>query len=204
MKTLSSAFQAHLSGGTTTLARCWRIARRDGSVVGFTDHDRDLSFDGVTYGAATGLTASRVDSPLGLGVGELSVVGVLCDTSLDEADLAKGLYDNAGVTLFLVNWQDVSQRTILRAGHLGEVSRSQHGFVAEVRGLAQKLDQSQGRRFMFGCDADLGDARCGVELTDAAFEATGAVATVTNAERSFFASGLGAFAGEHFSRGRLF
>lgn len=203
MKALSPAFAAHLASGATTLARCWKIERRDGAVLGFTDHDRDLAFDGVTYLAATGLTASRVESPLGLAVGDLSVMGVLADQSLSEADLAKGLYDDAKVTLHLVNWQDTVQRAILRAGHLGEVKRSDHGFVAEVRGLAHKLDEVQGRRFSFGCDADLGDQRCGVDLADAALRATGTVAGATSAGRAFVASGLGAFASGHFSRGRL-
>lgn len=203
MKTLSSDFAAHLASGTTTLCRCWRLTRRDGTVMGFTDHDRDLEFGGVTFRAATGLTGSRVESPLGLSVSDLSVVGVLSGASLEEGDLAKGLYDDAGVTLWLVNWQDVSQRTILRAGTVGEVSRDGASFVAEVRGLAAKLDQANGRRFQFGCDADVGDTRCGVDLTDPALNGTGAVTQVINEERIFIASGLGAFAGEHFSRGRL-
>jgi len=203
MKTLGTDFAAHLAGGTTTLCRCWRLARRDGEVMGFTDHDRDLSFDGVTFRAATGLTPSRVESPLGLAPADLSVIGVLSDASLEETDLSKGLYDGAAVTLWLVNWQDVAQRTILRTGTVGEVSRDGASFVAEVRGLSAKLDQMSGRRFLFGCDADLGDARCGVDLSDAAFHGTGAVSQILNAERSFIASGLGAFVAEHFTRGRL-
>ena len=39
MKTLLPALQAHLDGGATTLAWCWRIERSDGVVFGFTDHD---------------------------------------------------------------------------------------------------------------------------------------------------------------------
>jgi hypothetical protein len=44
MKTLSPALQAHLDDGTTTLSWCWRISRADGVALGFTDHDRALSF----------------------------------------------------------------------------------------------------------------------------------------------------------------
>ena len=49
MKTLPLALQAHLDSGATTLAWCWRIERSDGVVFGFTDHDRELSFGGVTF-----------------------------------------------------------------------------------------------------------------------------------------------------------
>jgi uncharacterized phage protein (TIGR02218 family) len=203
MKTLDARLATHLASGATTLCRCWRIDRADGVTQGFTDHDLDLAFDGVTYRAATGLSASRVDSALGLSVDDMSVIGVLTDDSLDETALSQGLYDEALVTLALVNWQDVSQRTILKTGTIGEVTRSEKSFTAEIRGLAAKLDEPQGRRYMFGCDAVLGDARCGKYLSDAAFHATGAVAGVINAERIFVASGLGGFAGEWFTRGKL-
>lgn len=203
MKTLPSALAAHLASGATTLCRCWKITRRDALVQGFTDHDRDLVFDGVTYRAATGLSASRVDSALGLSVDDMSVIGVLSDDSLDENALSQGLYDEASVTLMLVNWQDVSQRTILKSCIVGEVTRSEKNFTAELRGLSAKLDQPQGRRYMFGCDADLGDARCGVDLASSAFRATGAVASAIDTSRVFAASGLGAFAGEWFTRGKL-
>ena len=54
MKTVSAALAQHLAGDVTTLATCWKITRRDGVVLGFTDHVRDLDVDGVTYRAASG------------------------------------------------------------------------------------------------------------------------------------------------------
>ncbi|WP_439580802.1 baseplate hub domain-containing protein, partial [Elioraea sp.] len=54
VKSVSSALAAHLAGALTTLATCWRVARRDGTLFGFTDHDRDLVVDGLTYRARTG------------------------------------------------------------------------------------------------------------------------------------------------------
>ena len=49
MKALLPELAAHLASGTTTLCWCWRLARRDGVVMGFTDHDKALTFDGTTY-----------------------------------------------------------------------------------------------------------------------------------------------------------
>jgi hypothetical protein len=48
MKSISSALAQHLTGEVTTLATCWQITHRDGVVLGFTDHDRDLEVDGVS------------------------------------------------------------------------------------------------------------------------------------------------------------
>lgn len=54
MKTLDPALQDHLDGGATTLAWCWKVTRRDGMVLGFTEHDRALNFDGTTIGHRRG------------------------------------------------------------------------------------------------------------------------------------------------------
>ena len=62
MKNLPPSLQSHLNTGTTTLAWCWRVTRSDGIRLGFTDHDRDLVFDGTLFEAATGFTASETES----------------------------------------------------------------------------------------------------------------------------------------------
>ncbi len=41
MRQLTSQTAAALAADATTLCHCWRLARRDGVVLGFTDHDRD-------------------------------------------------------------------------------------------------------------------------------------------------------------------
>ena len=74
---VSERFQAHLSSGHTTLARCWQVVRKDGVVLGFTDHDRDLSFDGVTYRADTGLSALSLAQSTGLSVDNTEAIGAL-------------------------------------------------------------------------------------------------------------------------------
>lgn len=198
MKTLPSGMQAHLDSGATSLCWCWKLTRGDGAVQGFTDHDRALTFGGVAYEAVSGFTASEVQSSLGLAVDNLSLSGALSSASLNEADLAAGLYDNARVEIWRVNWAAVSQRVLMRAGTLGEVTRSGNAFSAELRGLAQALNQPVGRVFGHLCDADLGDARC----TKAISTTPGTVAAVADARR-FAVTGLGAFASSHFTGGKL-
>jgi uncharacterized phage protein (TIGR02218 family) len=200
MKLLPPALQSHLNTGTTTLAWCWRLTRGDGAKFGFTDHDRDLAFDGTTFEAATGFTASEIKDALGLSVDNLEVSSALKSDRLNEDDLAAGLYDDAAVEIWRVNWADTDQRVLMRSGSLGEVRRAGAAFAAEVRGLAHYLQQPKGRLFQSGCDADLGDARCGVDLDAAAFRGTGTVLAASG-PRLFTASGLAAFAAGWFTRG---
>ena len=68
MSGMNAALQAHLESGLTTLCRCWAIRRQDGQTFGFTDHDLDLSFDGVLFKADSGLTAMALQQSTGLSV----------------------------------------------------------------------------------------------------------------------------------------
>lgn len=198
MKILPDGLQDHLDGGATTLCWCWQLVRGDGVVQGFTDHDQLLAFDGVTFAPASGFTASEVQSSLGLSVDNLTVSGALSSVTLNEGDLAAGLYDNATIQIWRVNWQLPSQRVLMRSGTLGEVTRNGAAFQVEVRGLAQALNQPIGRVFSHLCDADVGDARCKYVIS----ATTAAVATVTDARR-FTANGLGMFASGDLTGGKL-
>lgn len=202
VKTLAPGLQAHLDTGATTLAWCWRVERSDGTILGFTDHDRDLAFDSVTYAAATGFTASEVVSSLGLSVDNLEVDGALAAAAITEADLAAGAYDGATVELWRVNWADASMRVLMRKGALGEVSRGELAFSAELRGLAHALQQATGRTYQRLCDADVGDARCGVDLDAPEFKGTGTVDSATD-DRVLTVSGLGAFESNWFRFGKF-
>lgn len=164
MKNISEDLKNHLAGEVTTLATCWKLKRKDGEILGFTDHDKDLVVSGVMYKAATGFTPTAVQSHVGLAVDNLDVEGMLDSASITEAELMAGVCDFAEVEVFMVNYEDLTQgKLMLRSGWLGEVRIAKNQFVAEVRGLAQRLNQKIGDVFSSTCRASFGDAKCGVD-----------------------------------------
>lgn len=202
MRSIPAGLAARLAGGTTTLAHCWRMARLDGHVMGFTDHDHDIVFGGVTYAAATGLDAAERTSELGFAIGGGDVAGALSSASLAAGDIAAGLYDGARVEIWLVDWRDPGQRLLLDVGAIGEVSRSDHAFTAELRSVMHAFDETRGGVYRASCAADLGDSRCGVDLMSPAMRGEGAVTSVGSAS-GFQCAGLDAHANGWFTQGRL-
>lgn len=77
MKPTTPALAAHLAGEVTTFATCWRLERADGWVRGFTDHDRELVVDGLTYVASTGFLPSAIKTASDFSVDNLDVDGFL-------------------------------------------------------------------------------------------------------------------------------
>ncbi|MDX2259405.1 MAG: DUF2163 domain-containing protein [Hyphomicrobiaceae bacterium] len=200
MKEIEPAFAAALASGATTLCWCWRLERRDGHVLGFTDHDRDVTFGGVIYEATAGLTASEVAEEVGLGVDTMEVTGALTSERLADADLAAGLYDDARIEVWRVDWQTPAHRVLRRSGSLGEVRRSGAQFTAELRGLAHYLQQPKGRLFQYLCDADLGDGRCRKVIATPAFSVSATISAVMSSRR-FDVEGALSFASGFFVRG---
>ncbi len=202
MKSLSPALQAHLDDGTTTLAWCWKITRADGVVLGFTDHDRTLSFGGTDFEPESGLSASEIRAGSDLAVDSQDAQGALNSDRITETDILDGRWDNALVEVWRVNWNAPGQRVLLRRGSIGELRRGRVAFVAEVRSMAHVLGQTVGRVYQGTCDAALGDTRCGVDLNDPAYTGNGAVDDPVR-DRAFTASGLAGFANGWFSFGFL-
>jgi uncharacterized phage protein (TIGR02218 family) len=177
MKAVSAALQAHLALPLTTLATCWKITRVDATVLGFTDHDVDIVYGGVTYAAATGYTATDVGTTAGLEVDNLDVSGILTSPSITEDDLRAGKWDYAAYSIFMVNWADLTQNELfLRVGRLGEITVNRRTFSAQLNGLMQRYTTSIGEKTSAGCRAALGDARCTKNL--AAFTVVGTISSV--------------------------
>jgi len=201
VKAIGAGLQSHLDSGATTMALCWKISRADGVVLGFTEHDLDLSFDGVVYAAATGFSASQIEQSLGLAVDNLNATGALSSSAITEHDLSRGAYDGAAVEILTVNWRDPSQRVVLVAGSIGRVVRGKTGFEAEIRSAAHALGQATGRTYQYYCDADLGDARCTVALDNPTFTGTGTV--TSSLGPAITAAGIEAYADGWFAGGKL-
>ena len=193
---------AHLAGGVATLCRAWGVWRRDGVVLGFTDHDRDLNFEGIVFRAGTGMTARALMQTTGFAVDNSEAVGALSSSAVTEADLLAGRYDAAEVRCWLVNWSDVGQRLLQFRGSLGEIVRSGGAFRAELRGLTEVLNQPQGRVYQRDCAAILGDAQCRFDLIRAGFSVELAVGTQSEG-RVFAFGGLTGFAAGWFEKGRV-
>jgi uncharacterized phage protein (TIGR02218 family) len=202
MRTIPPALRAKLDSGVTTLAQAWKLTRRDGVVAGFTDHDRDLVIDGVSYRAGTGFGASEATSRFDLSVDGGDIAGALDDDTLCEADLAAGRYDAAEIESWLVDWNDVSLKALTARSTLGEVRREGTAFTAELRGPAVRLSQESGRLYIAKCGADLGDTRCRADLGNPAWRGRGTVTALAGTS-IVMAEGLGSFADGLFSAGRL-
>lgn len=196
------ALLSHLAAATTTVCRAWTVRRRDGVVMGFTDHDRDLPVDGVTCRADSGMTARAIHQTTGLSVDNTEAFGALSAASITEDDLFAGRFDGAEVRVYLVNWQSPSDYIEQFRGSLGEITRTDGSFRAELRGISDQLNRPQGTAYTSRCSAVLGDHRCRFDVTQPGYFAVRSVERVEDG-RLFRFSGLAEFPERWFEDGRF-
>lgn len=200
-KSIDSGLVTHYAGSALTLARLWKITRTDGDVYAFTDHDTELTYSGTTYQPTSAFSGSAIATKAAMNVDDLEVVGLIDSAGITEADIEAGLWDGAAVELRQVNWANLADGAeVLRVGEIGNINRRGGGFVAELRGLMQKLQNNIGSVVQPLCNAELGDARCGKDLTTFTHATTVSSASsrrvfvvgITQAD-AYFAAGKAAF-----------
>ena len=186
-KSIGAGLATHYASGTLTLAELWKVTRKDGTVFAFTDHDVALTYSSVTYQPSSAFKGSAAVTRAGFAVDDLELQGLLDSSGITEADIEAGLWDGAAIELRRVNWASLSDGDeIIRVGEIGNINRRAGGFVAELRGLSQKLQNNIGAVVQPLCNAELGDARCGKDLTTFTHATT--VSSVTS--RRVFVAGI--------------
>jgi len=191
VKTIPAGLAAHLQGKLTSVALCWRITRTDNTVIRGTESDATIRITAGAhageYPARAGITGSVVKSTHDMSVDNVDVQGALDDAlsiiDLNAADLEAGLFDQAEVVLFLCDATTPDDgQVIIRKGSIGNASWTSEGqYRAELRGMFQYYSQIPIRTYGQACDAELGDARCGVDLSS--FEVGGTVTAIANRRR---------------------
>ncbi len=195
-RSIPSALQNALNSRSTTLCLCWKAVRKDGTVFGFTDHDVDVTFGGVTFEAATSFTGSAIEDQLGLAVSNVDLMAALSSDGITDADLEDGRWDEANITIYAVDWTDpVNGHAIMVKGTTGQVSSGDLAFQAELRSLGQHFAQYIGTLCQENCASNMFDTGSGLEggcnfAQPAAVD--GVIATVTS-RTSFSVTAAGTF-----------
>ncbi len=181
MKTVTSNMIAFLGGDVRTIATLWLCTRTDGAVFGYTDHDQDILFNGQVYKSAIGYTASAVDSTSDMSTSNMEINALLDGQDILETDIEGGLWNNAAVTISLVNFMDLTMGSVtLNSGVIGQFNIGLGTFTAELRSLSQLMQQPLNEVYSPMCRATLGDSRCTVNLAPLTFSGVPVTGVIDN------------------------
>lgn len=171
MRTIPIALQAHLDTGMTTVTHLIRIdpVTAGYDPVGVTLLDRDVVYDDgdgeITYLAAIGMIPASLDTSLDMTVDNTEIQSLVpeFDLPISEADIIAGVYDFAKMTIYMVNYESLSDgHVVLGYGTTGQM-RVQQGlsFWTEYTALSKQLKQSIVEKDSLTCRAIFGSQPIG-------------------------------------------
>lgn len=177
MRQTANPLRAHSLQVTTTLATCWRIKRNDGSLEGYTTHDRPLEIDGLTF-EPSGISQTDITSTRGFSVDTVELHGLLNDTEALQQRELRLLYDNAPLDVFDVNYEalptEITPQTVLwaKTGIIGDVVKRRGRWFIELRQLLDLCRQNTVNKTSLLCRAEFGGPQCRADLTGRQFTGT--------------------------------
>jgi hypothetical protein len=127
-------------------------------VLGFTEFEKNLVIDGVTYWARTGSKPSAMDLSSDLSFSTRDLHALLNSDEITAVDIERGLYSGAEYETFEINYLNIAAgKHVLEYGRLGDITYGDVTFVAEGHGLLSMLAQNGGPITSITCRAQFGN-----------------------------------------------
>ncbi|WP_298305984.1 DUF2163 domain-containing protein [uncultured Erythrobacter sp.] len=142
-------------------ATFWRIFRRDGVTLGFTSHDKDLTFEGILHRAAPGMVPTAIRLTSDLSEENAGVEGALSHDAIRESELSASLFDEAAIDVGIVDWETLDHH-IVYTGKLGRIEDDRNGFTGELKSAKAVLEQDLVPRTSPTCRATFCGKGCGL------------------------------------------
>jgi uncharacterized phage protein (TIGR02218 family) len=163
----SSDFVLRLKSDTLTLCRLWRITPAGSSTLYYTDHDRDVVFDGHTYVSDKSFEASAIENNQGTGKTNFEITILLTET-ITKADIEKGRYGGAAVEVDAVFYDHLDLGSMPLAS--GLVIDAQVPYKSQAilscSGLATLAQHYLTEQYSSTCRAEFCDVRCTLDEAD--------------------------------------
>lgn len=193
MKIISAALKTAIGNGT--IATFIKITRQDNISYGYTDHDKEMTFDSLVYVPSPALERISMNLRNNAEVSNQEFLGTW-DINLDEDDLKNGLYDDASIDVFRADWSGGTIDTVITfRGTLGIIQWTDEGFRADIHSSMQQLQKQIGMIYTSKCRHKLFEqinttnvGAC--TLSDAAFTYNSSV-TVNTSKIKFTAGSIG-------------
>lgn len=179
MREISSELKNHLLKSLLTIAKCWKIILNDNTVLGFTNNNKSITFDGQLYSSIIGFENDSINSKLDIECDESEVISILNSQFITEKDLIAGKYDNAKVEIFVINYNDLSMgKVILLTGYLSDIKCEDGKFFAKLNGISNELKKTIGEVFSPLCREELCGGKCG--LLSSNYTMSGSVSSISD------------------------
>ncbi|MGL4881268.1 MAG: DUF2163 domain-containing protein [Waterburya sp.] len=153
--------------------------------LGFTDHDKPITYQGVTYVPYYGGSASDYSYGSSGEAASNEIEFAIAVSGIREIDLISGLYQGAEVITYYYDWGNQAVVFEDPPGYFGKVTLndSRHGaykFKIELKSALALMDQKESVIIGSFCTKEFGSSDCGVNLLSRGLVDTTTITAITD------------------------
>lgn len=164
------------------IATCWKIETQNKGVVGITNHTSDLIIDEIRYHSKASFTPNELKRTADLKQNFLSIDGMLSHDLISKEEIDSGVYDNAKINIFLVDYLKPEQlKVYVFSGFFGRISFDDSQYQVELYSAGDALSTKFGDIYSSSCRAEFCDKKCKLDIKDFTFYAA-VISTVNEHE----------------------
>lgn len=149
----------YLKKDLTTITTCWRITLSNGELISFTEHDKDITINGIEYKSDMLISSTAMESRSGLIPNNLDI-----ELSLPLIDPCKtdgSDYEEASVEVELIDFANTSNIPIqIFCGYITSTTITTSSLKATIQSYSDKLNNTIGEVYSPLCRADFCDFKC--------------------------------------------
>lgn len=186
--------------------RLWRLTRVDGTIYYITDHDKTIVWNLNSYLPSGGFDGSAREFRAAQAENNFSVIGILSSDLITTSDLHGGLFEEAKIEEYIVDWKYPLTDTIRKdVWWISRIKWTNSGWNAELEGPKRFQRRRAGGSLSHLCRNDLGQSTCGngVNIESASYKKAMTVITDATDRRTFLTFGLVIPVETTFDNGRV-
>jgi len=150
-----------------------------GAFIGFTTHDQDIVFNGLTFKAIPGMDSSAVDIRSSLDGDNLEVSGSYHVDGITKANILSRVYRYSFWEYFVLSWKFTGMgRFVVNQGRIGSIKFSDYKYTMTLKSNITLLSQEIGTLAIPNDRRRIDDSTWGVDLTK--YTETGTVSIVSS------------------------
>jgi len=163
---------------------CWKLERTDGVIFYFTDHDSPLVVLGDTYVPVGSFISSATEQQANLEAANMQVVGYIKASVITDDDLRAGLYREAEITEYMIDWQYPWVGPMMTTRYwITDTTFSGEHWEATLEGVTRWLVPRAGDLYSRVCRWDLFDDRC--QIVKATYKVSDDIDSIGTQRRIF-------------------
>lgn len=176
---ISTSMINSISGKEITTCTILKITRTDNKVFGFTEHDTQITYDGIVYNTTESYSNSSLVESSGGSVANIDLVFPLDENIFKRDEVLSGVWDHARCEIYVCNWSDITlEPFMIFRGFIGDKVIGDITVTITALSLLQMIQIPITTQYTPLCLNTFGDARCGSAVASQGYK--GSVVSVSD------------------------